>query len=91
MIDIKAHITGTLWKITAQVGDELDEEDVVMILESMKMEMPVEAPVDGTLTEILVHTYKVSRTELGERTIIRGVLYFLQHPTEHHQQQKDFV
>ena len=54
MIDIKAHITGTLWKITAQVGDELDEEDVVMILESMKMEMPIEAPVDGTLTEILV-------------------------------------
>ncbi len=54
MIDIKAHITGTLWKITAEVGDELDEEDVVMILESMKMEMPVEAPVDGTLTEILV-------------------------------------
>lgn len=54
MIDIKAHITGTLWKITAQVGDELDEEDVVMILESMKMEMPVEAPVDGTLMEILV-------------------------------------
>jgi len=54
VIDIKAHITGTLWKITAQVGDELDEEDVVMILESMKMEMPVEAPVDGTLMEILV-------------------------------------
>ena len=53
-MDIKAHITGTVWKVEAQVGDELDEEDVVMILESMKMEMPIEAPVDGVITEILV-------------------------------------
>ncbi|MBV70347.1 MAG: acetyl-CoA carboxylase biotin carboxyl carrier protein subunit [Myxococcales bacterium] len=53
-MDIKAHITGTVWKIEAQIGDELDEEDVVMILESMKMEMPIEAPADGVLTEILV-------------------------------------
>ena len=40
-MDIKAHITGTVWKVEAQVGDEIEEEDVVMILESMKMEMPV--------------------------------------------------
>jgi len=53
-VDIKAHITGTVWKIEAQIGDELEEEEVVMILESMKMEMPIEAPADGTLTEILV-------------------------------------
>lgn len=53
-MDIKAHITGTVWKIEASIGEELEEEDVVMILESMKMEMPIEAPADGTLTEILV-------------------------------------
>ena len=53
-MDIKAHITGTVWKVEAQVGDEIEEEDIVMILESMKMEMPIEAPADGTLTEILV-------------------------------------
>ena len=53
-MDIKAHITGTVWKVEAQVGDEMEEEEVVMILESMKMEMPIEAPADGTLTEILV-------------------------------------
>ena len=53
-MDIKAHITGTVWKVEAQIGDELEEEEVVMILESMKMEMPIEAPADGTLTEILV-------------------------------------
>ena len=53
-MDIKAHITGTVWKVETNVGDEVEEEEVVMILESMKMEMPVEAPADGTITEILV-------------------------------------
>ena len=53
-MDIKAHITGTVWKIEAKVGDEVEEDEVVIILESMKMEMPIEAPADGTITEILV-------------------------------------
>lgn len=53
-MDIKAHITGTVWKIEVKVGDEVEEDDVVSILESMKMEMPVEAPADGTITEILI-------------------------------------
>lgn len=53
-MDIKAHITGTVWKIEAKVGDELEEDEVIIILESMKMEMPIEAPADGTLTAILV-------------------------------------
>ncbi|MCU0330416.1 MAG: acetyl-CoA carboxylase biotin carboxyl carrier protein subunit, partial [Candidatus Kapabacteria bacterium] len=39
---IKAHITGTVWKIEVKVGDQVDEGTVVSILESMKMEMPVE-------------------------------------------------
>ena len=51
---VRAHITGTVWKILVKVGDEVEEEDVLSILESMKMEMPIEAPADGTLTEILV-------------------------------------
>ena len=53
-MDIKAHITGTVWKIEVEIGEEVEEEDVVVILESMKMEMPVEAPADGTITEILI-------------------------------------
>ena len=53
-MDIKAHITGTVWKIEAAVGDVLDEDDVVMILESMKMEMPIEAPADGKILTITV-------------------------------------
>ena len=51
--DIKAHITGTVWKIEVKVGDKVDEGTVVVILESMKMEMPVEAEVNGTVAEIL--------------------------------------
>jgi acetyl-CoA carboxylase biotin carboxyl carrier protein len=51
--DIEAHITGTVWKIECEVGDSVAEGDTVVILESMKMEMPVEAEDEGTVKEIL--------------------------------------
>jgi acetyl-CoA carboxylase biotin carboxyl carrier protein len=51
---IKAHITGTVWKIEVKVGDTVDEGTVVAILESMKMEMPVESEDSGTVTAIHV-------------------------------------
>jgi len=51
--EVEAHITGTVWKIEVAVGDEIDEGDTVLILESMKMEMPVEAEDGGTVQEIL--------------------------------------
>jgi len=53
-VEIKAHITGTVWKIVVEVGEDVEEDDVVMILESMKMEMPIEAPADGKILKILV-------------------------------------
>ncbi len=52
--DVKAHITGTVWKIEVKVGDAVEEDDDLIILESMKMEMPVSAPFDGVITEIRV-------------------------------------
>ena len=52
MADVQAHITGTVWKIEVGVGDEVDEGDTVVILESMKMEMPVEAEEAGNVAEI---------------------------------------
>ncbi|HXN56800.1 MAG TPA: acetyl-CoA carboxylase biotin carboxyl carrier protein subunit [Myxococcales bacterium] len=52
MIDVPAHITGTVWKIERKVGDAVAPGDVLVILESMKMEMPVEAPEAGTVAEI---------------------------------------
>jgi acetyl-CoA carboxylase biotin carboxyl carrier protein len=52
MTEIEAHITGTVWKIEVAEGDEVEEGDTVVILESMKMEMPVEAEDSGTVAEI---------------------------------------
>ncbi|MEX2195421.1 MAG: biotin/lipoyl-binding carrier protein [Thermoleophilaceae bacterium] len=52
MPDVDAHITGTVWKIECQVGQEVEEGDTLVILESMKMEMPVEAEDDGKVSEI---------------------------------------
>jgi acetyl-CoA carboxylase biotin carboxyl carrier protein len=52
--NVEAHITGTVWKIEVSVGDTVEEGDTVLILESMKMEMPVEAEDEGTVKEILV-------------------------------------
>ena len=54
MAEVEAHITGTVWKIEVGIGDEVDEGDTVVILESMKMEMPVEAEDAGTVSEIKV-------------------------------------
>ena len=54
MPDIPAHITGTVWKIEVAVGDRVDADQTLAILESMKMEIPVEAPRAGLVLEILV-------------------------------------
>ena len=52
--DVEAEITGNVWKIEKQVGEAVADEEVIMILESMKMEIPVEAPCAGTVSEIKV-------------------------------------
>lgn len=54
MIEVRAELVGNVWKIEAQVGDEVDEDDTLIILESMKMEIPVLAPSAGTVREIRV-------------------------------------
>ena len=53
-IDINSEITGTIWKIEVKSGDTVAEEDVLIVIESMKMEIPVLAPEGGTVSEILV-------------------------------------
>ena len=52
MADVAAHITGTVWKIEVKVGQQVNAGDTLVILESMKMEMPVETTEDGTVKEI---------------------------------------
>ena len=54
MPHVEAHITGTVWRVECAIGDTIEEGDSVVILESMKMEMPVEAEDEGTVKAILV-------------------------------------
>lgn len=53
-IEIKADATGTVWKIEKAVGEQIQEGDEIMILESMKMEIPAIAEESGKLVEISV-------------------------------------
>ena len=51
-IEVRAHITGTVWKIEKRAGDAVSEGETILILESMKMEMPVESPASGRVSEL---------------------------------------
>jgi biotin carboxyl carrier protein len=51
---VKSEIAGSVWKVEVAVGDRVAEEDALIILESMKMEIPLLAPRAGTVLEILV-------------------------------------
>lgn len=52
---VKTEITGKVWKITAEKGQRLNEDDPIVILESMKMEIPVPAPIGCTIVDIVVN------------------------------------
>ena len=52
---VKTEITGKVWKITAEKGQRLAEDEPIVILESMKMEIPVAAPIACTVLEIVVN------------------------------------
>jgi len=51
---VEARMVGKILKIEKQAGDHVDEDDVVIVMEAMKMEIPVVAPVSGTVKEITV-------------------------------------
>lgn len=53
-IEIKSEITGTVWKIVTQPGDKVEAGDTLIIIESMKMEIPVLTEDGGTVAEIRV-------------------------------------
>ncbi len=54
MADICSEVSGSIWKIEFKVGDKVANGDVLIIVESMKMEIPVEAPRAGVITGITV-------------------------------------
>lgn len=53
-VDIKAEITGKVWQIAAPAGTAVNEEDPIIILEAMKMEIPVLSTSKGKVSEIKV-------------------------------------
>jgi acetyl-CoA carboxylase biotin carboxyl carrier protein len=59
LVDVKTEITGNVWKIVAKVGDQVEEDAPILILESMKMEIPVSAPEAGRVQAILVEEGQV--------------------------------
>lgn len=52
--ELGSPVTGTVWKVERNVGDQVADGDIIMILESMKMEIPVEAPCAGTIVALSV-------------------------------------
>lgn len=62
--EVQAHITGTVWKILVQAGDTVTQDQTLVILESMKMEMPVESPEAGRV--LSVATSEGASVEEGE-------------------------
>ncbi len=60
LVEVKTEITGNVWKIVASVGEMLEEGAPILILESMKMEIPVAAPEPGKVAVILVQEGEVA-------------------------------
>ena len=54
-IDAETPVTGTIWKILTSIGDSVTQGHTLLIVEAMKMEIPIEAPASGTLTELMVN------------------------------------
>jgi acetyl-CoA carboxylase biotin carboxyl carrier protein len=57
--EVRAELVGNVWKVEAHEGDQVEEDDVILVLESMKMEIPVMAPSAGTVREIRVREQDV--------------------------------
>jgi acetyl-CoA carboxylase biotin carboxyl carrier protein len=53
-MDVKAELVGTVWKVLVKPGDQVNEDQELIVLESMKMEIPVVAPRGGTVQDVRV-------------------------------------
>jgi acetyl-CoA carboxylase biotin carboxyl carrier protein len=68
-IELKTDITGSIWKILKSPGDRVEEDEPIIVMESMKMEIPVSSPEPGVIREVLV---KEGDT-VGDGTIVARV------------------
>ena len=53
--EVLAALSGNIWKVSVGVGDSVEEDDEIVVVEALKMEIPVYAPCDGTISEIKVN------------------------------------
>ena len=67
--EVKSEIGGRVWKLEARVGDRVSADDAILVLESMKMEIPVSAPMAGRILEI-----RVAETDLVEEGQVVAVI-----------------
>jgi len=67
--EVRAEITANVWQVQASVGQVVGEGDTLAILESMKMEIPVESPVAGTVREVRVEP----EDQVQEGDVIAGI------------------
>lgn len=67
-IEVESQITGSVWKIEVAVGDVVEVDDVLLVIESMKMEIPVESPEAGRVEEIRVQ--KGQAVEEGDVLVV---------------------
>ncbi|MEP7206749.1 MAG: acetyl-CoA carboxylase biotin carboxyl carrier protein subunit [Casimicrobiaceae bacterium] len=68
-IELKADITGSVWKVLKMAGDAVEEDEPVLIMESMKMEIPVASPDKGVVREILVKEGDI----VGDGTVVARI------------------
>lgn len=67
--DVEAPLAGNIWEVLVNVGDSVEEDDELIIIEALKMENPVYSPCDGTVKEV-----KVSKGDVVEEDDILIVL-----------------
>ncbi len=67
--EVRSEISGRVWKLEARVGDRVAADDAILVLESMKMEIPVSAPMAGRILEI-----RVAETDLVEEGQVVAVI-----------------
>ena len=70
MVEVKAEIAANVWQVLVEVGATVSEGDEMIILESMKMEIPVSAPSDGTVSEVRVQPE--SQVQEGDVLVVLG-------------------
>ncbi|VTU46501.1 Biotin/lipoyl attachment protein (plasmid) [Variovorax sp. SRS16] len=51
-IEVKAEVTGKIWKVLLPVGSRVDADDTLLVVESMKMEIPVQCEAGGVVVEL---------------------------------------